>query len=293
MNNRFEHYFKDLKAVGVDKLASKLSCGQKVQRVHIDGASYYVKRVANKQMIPAIASSRMYQEIGILTPPMYMLKSKEKGYTKTIEQEVKSIDGLLCELANSNVEFTKIETRAFGKDKWALFYDEDLVYTLCKYMYPECIEGLKDLFLCDELRTDVDRHSKNYFMYKFEGDKKYRGVVAIDLEQMVVFKYCGASKKDFESFIYYPYQSATPQQVSDELCYLQRVRNIRELIEEGVLSGQNINALKKELSYDLPKEIKKVASERGLHGIEKRCLVSPIERLWEYNQKTIGKDLGL
>ena len=294
MDRNFVKYFADLEAVGVTKLAQNLSFPGKVQRVYFDEkGTYFVKRAMNKQCVPAIASSRMYNAAGIATPPLFMLKSKEKKYTKTIEQEVTSINNLIYELAGSNIEFAKIETRAFGKHKWALFYDEDLVITMLKFMEYDCLEGLKDLFLADELRTDVDRHLKNYFFYRSPESKKYQGVVAIDLEQMAIYKYCGTSKSDFESFLYYPYQSATPQIVSDELSYLDRVRNIRELIDDGVLSLRNIQTLKNIISYDFPNEVKKVAKERGLHGLEKRCLVTPIERLWDYNRKTIGKDLGL
>ena len=145
----------------------------------------------------------------------------------------------------------------------------------------------------DELRTDFDRTTNNYFFYKSKEGDKYEGVVAIDLEQMVIYRYCGASKDDFEGFLCYPYGSATPQQVTDELCYLARVRNIRELIDDGALSTNNIETIKNLINYDFPKEIKNVSKASGIKRLEKKCLVTQCQRLWEYNQNTIGRDLEL
>ena len=174
-------YFFELESKSMAQQIAELSFDEKVQRVHIGDGSYYVKNAANKQIIGAVASSRMYNEIGIKTPKLFLLKGAKNGYTRTIEKEVKSINGLMYTLANSDVEFAKIETTAFGKYKWELFYDSRLIFAMLKVMTPECLEGLKDLFLVDELRTDVDRHLKNYFFYKKPDSDKYEGVVAIDL----------------------------------------------------------------------------------------------------------------
>lgn len=46
-------------------------------------------------------------------------------------------------------------------------------------------------------------------------------------------------------------------------------------------------------SYDFAKEIKKICKEIHLYRGEMKNVKDPIERLWEYNRKTIGKDLGL
>ena len=293
MDKMINRYFCDLRPMTMAQQVSGLTFSGKVNRIYNENGSFFVKQANNSQIIPAVASSRMYNAIGINTPLLYVAKSKKLGYTKTIEKEVGSIKNLVCELAGSNVQFAKIETKAFGKDKWALFYDDDLIRQLLKFMLPECLEALKDLFLVDELRTDVDRHINNYFFYKLPEDERYRGIIAIELEQMVIYKYCGEGRGSFESFLYYPYQSATPQQVSDELCYLQRIRNVRNLINEGYLSTRNINIMKRALEYDFPGEVDCVAREAGVKYLERKCLVKPIEKLWDYNRKTIGRELGL
>jgi hypothetical protein len=110
---------------------------------------------------------------------------------------------------------------------------------------------------------------------------------------MVIFNYCQGKKEEFDSFLLYPYESEVPQHKLDNECYRQRVSDIRELIQEGLLSKRNIETLKNLLSYDFPGEVRKTCKEQGLRWKSKNSVVDPVERLWEYNNKTIGKDLGL
>lgn len=294
MFEEVDTFFLSANADGVARQISSLTFPSKVNRVYLgEKGSYYVKNNNNQQGIASIASCKMYNGIGIDTPSLQLLKGQNDKYTKTIEQDVAAIKGLVVTLASSDVEYTKIETKPFGKFKWELFYNEELEWQLLRFMTPSCLESLKNVFLADELRTDVDRRLANYFFYRTKGSKKQEGIITIDLEQMVIYRYCGTKKDDFVNFLYYPYQSATPQQVSDELCYMQRIRNIRTLIEDGVLSSSNIETLKNVIEYNFPQEFRALCKERKIWGSEKNKLVTPIERLWEYNHKTIGKDLGL
>ncbi|MBR4998822.1 MAG: hypothetical protein IKY10_02975, partial [Clostridia bacterium] len=162
------------------------------------------------------------------------------------------------------------------------------------FMTPECLTQLENVFLVDELRTDPDRTTLNYFLTKAKGSQKYEGVVVIDLENMLLFDYCrNGEKDDFKNFILYPYSTATPQQNQDVATYKQRVVDLKELIQSGSLSKDNITVLKNALTYDFPKEIKKACKERKLKGKKRSIIVDPVERLWEYNNNEIGKDLGL
>ena len=239
------------------------------------------------------ASSKMYNQIGILTPEIHLVNNGNKFSSATLQQDVSSIDFLYTTLAGSNYEYSQIVHEFFGKDKWAVFYDTNLSRRLLQFMTPNCLDQLKNVFLIDELRTDVDRHTKNYFFYKSKDADKYEGIITIDLEQMTIFFNCSSAKDDFSNFLVTPYESATPQQKYDHICYMQRVKNIRELIDDGVLSQRNLEALTLTLKHNFPADIKKLVKEKHLHGKTKKDIVDPIERLWEYNQKTIGKDLGL
>ncbi len=252
-----------------------------------------LKQSCNQHGIASITASKMYKKIGILTPQTYMVNSREKYYTKTIQQDVSTLDGLVSVLAGQDLKYSQIRNKVFGKYKWQMFYDISLEEEFLQYMTPDCLEALQNIFLVDELCTDGDRHIKNYFFYRHTNSDRYEGVIAIDLDIMAIFNYCGKHKYEFESFIATPYSSATPQQVNDNTCYLNRVKNLQTLIQDGVLSNGNIQAMKMALSYDLPAQIKSTCQARKLRRGETNRMVIPLQRLWEYNSQTVGRELGM
>ena len=297
--------FCDLDAIEiVDKLQKGLNINDVLKFVHkvsdcvtkykfANGKTGFVKNVDIKTGIVSIASSRLYKSIGILTPAVSFVSKKDKYTIQTIQPNVEDIDGATTILANNDLEYTKIQTKAFGKYKWQIFYDEDLIATLLKFMTPNCLTALQNMFLVDELRTDGDKHLKNYFFYKTKDSDKYEGIIGIDLDLMQIYNYCGSKKEDFENFLVYPYQTATPHQSYDYVCYKQRIADMQQLAQDNVLSSSNINAITSTLQHDLPKEIKKACKDCNLRFGERNNIVQPVERLWEYNRKTIGKDLGM
>ena len=301
MTERKKIFFEDLAAVGVvDEFNRKIDTesvqktGQMsyyVSKYVSNGKSYFVKQADNQKAVASVASSRLCAAAGILTPPVFILKNKNR--ISTLQSNVEEIDGIETILAQDDIEYTKIQKKLFGKFKWQMFYDEELIFELLKFMTPDCLTQFQNMFLVDELRTDVDRHTKNYFFYKTADSKKYQGVIAIDLELMAIYNYCGDKKDDFINFLAYPYQTALPHQLYDKVSYLQRVSDLRQLLQEGVLSQANIKALIDALEYDFAKDFKNTCKKNGVKRKERNQIVSPIERLWEYNQKTIGKDLGL
>ncbi len=297
--------FCDLDAIGiVDRLQKGLNINDVLKFVQrksdcvtkyqfANGKTGFVKNVDIKTGIASIASSRLYEKIGILTPPVYFIAKKDKYTIQTIQPNVEDLDGVKTILANNDLEYTKIQTRAFGKYKWQIFYDKQLIATLLKFMTPSCLTALQNMFLVDELRTDGDKHLENYFFYKTKGSDKYEGVIGIDLDLMQIYNYCGSKKEDFANFLVYPYQTATPHQSYDYVCYKQRIADMRQLVQDDVLSTSNINAITSTLEHDFPKEIKNACKDGKLGFSERNEICKTIERLWEYNRKTIGKDLGM
>lgn len=285
INNRFSHQIS-VHIEGLENGMQKFKLGRNPNE-------YLVKNIGKPQAIASVASSKMYNEVKISTPPVFLLNDSNKYSISTIQQSVYGFKNAIITLADTDFEFAKIDKKLFGKFKWQMFYDSRLIQEFLKFMTPECFEQFQNMFLVDEMRTDVDRHRKNYFLYKRPGSDKYEGIIAIDLEQMIIFNYCGTKKDDFSSFLLYPYQGATPQGASDEVCYYQRANDIRELIQDGVLSFGNINTLTNVLKYDFPKEIKLACKDACMNMRERNGIITPVSRLWEYNQKTIGKDLGL
>ena len=252
-----------------------------------------LKQIDNHMGIAGVASSKMYNDIGILTPQLHIVQNKNKIDTSTLQQDISSIDFLYTALAGSNFEYSQIVREFFDKNKWAIFYNFNFINRLLEFMTPECLNQMRDIFLIDEIRTDIDRHTRNYFFYKSKDADKYEGIIVFDLEQMQIYFLTEGGKDDFSNFLLIPYESATPQQKYDHINYMQRVKDIRELIQDGVLSKQNLETLINALKHDFPADIKQAAKERHLHGKTKNKIVDPINRLWEYNQNTIGKDLGL
>lgn len=304
MADKKNQIFDDLEAGGIVEKFNK-GLGEKgdmkpvaqmsyyVKKYTDDGKSYFVKSSDKNKGIASVVSSKLCEDVGILTPPVYMLSGKDNKSIKTLQQSVEDIDGFETLLANEDVEYTKIQKKVFGKFKWQLFYDEELIADLLKSMTPSCLTQFQNMYLVDELRTDIDRHTKNYFFYKTKDSKKYQGVIAIDLELMAIYTYCGAQKGDFINFLAQPYQTALPHQLYDKVSYIQRMSDMRQLLQDGVLSESNIKAILDALEYDFPKEMKKACKQKKVGLKERNAIVSPIERLWEYNRKTIGKDLGM
>lgn len=300
MHNKIKQYFSSLENETVQKeLFTYINQGgfkkinDYVNRYVIGDLGYFMKKNYDTQSIASAAVAKMYQQSGILTPQIYFIKEKHKNPAITIQQDATTINNIVSVLANDVVEYSIIDNQVFGKNKWDIFYDEELSQAFLTFMTPYCFESLQNLNLNDEIRTDNDRHRKNYLLYKSPDSKKYEGVIAIDLDNMKIYHYYENYNQDFKNFLYIPYSSETPQGNNDYLCYLQRNRNIRELIQDGVLRKNNIESLKKSLSFDLPKEINKNCKENNIRGKNKKNIVEPIKKLWEYNNKTIGKDLGL
>lgn len=305
MDKDLEIIFRDLEEEGLlnvlwakskpknIKLVKKIKTD--VDKVSIGSVSskFVIKRSNAPNGILSVAASKMYKDAGIQTPQVHLLRTDEKLLVNTIQEDVVDINGFETYLPAHDVDFIEIEKRLFSKFKWQVFYDRGLEDLFLQFMTKECLEQLKNIFLADEMRTDVDRHLKNFFFYKRKGSDKYEGIIVFDLDLMAVYKYCGTKKGEFESFLFYPYQSATPQIVEDNACYMQRVRDIRELIQDGVLSDGNINVMKSILQTDFSEEIKKACKKQKLPRKFVNKAVIPAERLWDYNRETIGKDLGL
>ena len=172
-----------------------------------------------------------------------------------------------------------------------IFKNEKLKSSLLSFMTNDCLEQLQNVYLVDELRTDTDRRYKNFYLWKNPDSEKYEGVIAIDLDEMIILNHCCAGWYDFKNFISFDYSSTTVRQKQDNRCYKYRMDDLRELIQSGYLSDNNIDVLKKALNYDFPKEMEKLCNKRLMQGKQKKLFLDPIKQLWEYNNQTVGKEL--
>ena len=159
-------------------------------------------------------------------------------------------------------------------------------------MTPACLEEYINMFLLDELRTDIDRHTGNYILYKNPEDKLWQGIIPFDLENIKILNSYIHSKKDFESFIYEYYATMTPLYYQDSDYYLNRINHLRTAYADGVLSEGNIATIKTALNYDLPSQISDTCNNPYLKRYRKSTY-DTYSRLWDFNRQTIGKELGL
>ena len=260
-----------------------------------NGQFYYLKSIDAEQSIASTASAKMYSKIGLNTPQIQVFKDStdSKNTRSIIQPDVKQFPNIEAILAKEDVEYKQIFPKFNLRYKWEIFYDINTRNQFLKFITPDCLESLLNIYLIDELRSDMDRHLSNYFLYKTRDSKLYEGVITIDLDQMQIYNYAPTRREEFSSFIASPYTSITPTQKEDFTCYMNRIHTLRELIDDGVMSSYNIETMVKALKHDFPNDVKMLCKEQKLSHKLLNQTYSPIARLWEYNQKELGKDLNL
>ena len=271
--------------------------------VVIDNKTTYIgKRVYNKLNkfdLNILASAKLYNDLGIPTPPAYVLKN---DYYYTLTQDVTNLNNLNTELGRNIPEIFHISKFQIGTTasdtsrKWQLLFNQEAKDSLLEIMTPECLEEFINNFIISELRMDGDTHSNNFFLYKKPNDKKFIGVIPIDLEYSAPLNYGAFSKKEFENYISeYPYYTYSPYNIPCLHTYHEQHRAICELIHKGVLSPSQIELLKELLNYNFPKVIKETHEDVKAHTRigEGKKLYDSISRLWEYNINHLGHELGM
>lgn len=264
----------------------------------IDGKRYFPKGNNGEYSIVDIASANMYNEIGIPTPPIYTIEKPASGPLKQplislATQDVRSVQDFIFNVANDLISQKDMTGyRLLTMYKWDPLYDANLQRILLKYMTRECFDQLIGLFLVDEIRSERDRHEDNYFFYKSKDAELFEGVMPIDHEMMQVLRFDLHKKDDFTNFLYTPYQTPNLFGSLDNGCYTQRVKDLKELLEDGVLTEEQIKLMKRAIQYNLPREIKRVGKNPHFK-IFRQFAYDGASRLWECHHKDLGKELGL
>ena len=259
----------------------------------IKNRRFFCKKWMSNSNFNGIFSANMYNKIGILTPPVYLIKRTPSGKIQTASQDVKLFD--TCEgIPASKIldsRLIMLNTHKHNKE-WDIIHDKELRRLFLKIMTPECLDELIGLFLVDTLRSEIDRHTDNYFLVRPFGAKKFEGIMPIDLEETQVS--CGLEWKDFNSFINMKYTHIIPSGIGEYRSHKERIESIMELLHGGKLSSENINLLERALRYDLPKQVKTTYDilPSKLQESEKYAY-SSFAQLWDYNRETLGKELEL
>jgi len=278
---------------------------------YIDDKPYHLKRTLQDLSVGAIASSKMYKDLEITTPEIHLMtkqnapnlfeyiKSKFRGEippipTVTATKDVLRIPGYDCVLGSQIKNFLDIRENYgfFSKYKWQILYDKQLQQLFLKFMTPQCLQEYIRIFILDELRTDIDRHTDNFVLYRKHGSGRFEGVIPFDLENQRILVDKVASHNDFNSFLSEKYDTITPLYYYDDSNYESRVKDLIRYIERGVVDETTIDLIRKEVAYDMPKKILETCNNYYLKPY-KNMTYDAYSRLWEYNRDTIGSVLGL
>lgn len=303
-------YFVDLESLNVKKrhkaiditnipLTTAITADKHIQICTIDDILCYAKTTKYPFRAYELTSSKMMHDIGIPTP-IVAPTSKKDGYLYySLSQNVygASALGLFVVLARDckpirNLQNEHIENHDYVRYKF--LYDEKERENLLSFMTEECLEDLTFLLMLDDIRGDGDRHLGNWFLYKPIGAEKYTGIIPIDNE------YCAAllqAAPKGQEFIDMPYASFAYYGKGDEfISYYQRMTRLNKLIQDGKISGKNIERLKCAISYDMPNAVKAIGQKYSKRlGIkeETKLIYDPISTLWDNCHQIIGKEIGL
>ncbi len=261
--------------------------------------NFFIKHTSMPiESLQAIASTNMFNSTGIVAPPIYLAKEYQTEETFELSQDVTKMSEFKDVTIMIDTPFF-IDPRQMQTDAKAaaneIFY-HSLKQYLLNYMTEDCYNQYTSLFLIDTLRTETDRNPNNLFFYKTDNSDKYSGIIAIDhtLTRLPSKIYhISDSIFDFEKFLYHEFLSTQNAILQSKDSFKNRHDSLCDLLHSGKLSNSNIETLKKALQFDLPGEIKKVGKHYNIPSsiVEKKYYSN--ERLWEYNQTHIGKELGL
>ncbi len=267
--------------------------------------------------LQVIAAGYLYCECDLLSPPVYIAKNKLLNFFE-VSQNLTKMPAL--ENCDNVMNFAKVASTPYlnksdealqarfniyqYKDyqkiiKWLPLYNAEAKELFLSVMTPECFDEYINMFLIDELRTEYDRHSGNFMTCKDNKTGKYTKIIPIDNECVEILETLsyGSTKKlsktDFYYFLKNEYTSYAPINVQPEESPLQRIETICRLLQDGVLSQSNIRAIKSALGFDFAKSIKDIGKRYGLSEAKINRAYTPIAYLWEYNNKVLGKELGL
>ena len=266
--------------------------------VTIDKTPYHAKRFRELAPMFELATDKMYNAIGVPTIPTYTLETigTDISKYKIISQNIHSVDNLIACVAEKVITSKRItKYHLVNQSKWAIFYDKNLQELFLENMTPECLEQLQTLFLVDELRTETDRHFGNYFFVRRPKERKYSGIIALDndLGQIFITYTKPRTKERFIEFANSPYFTHVPQSGSNPLMpYATRLKNIKKLIHDQMLTQRQITTIKSLIKYDFPDQIRIAGTHPALIK-DADFAYDAVSQLWDYNREELGKELGI
>ena len=304
-NNAIIAPSKDVVKLRPDLQAS--SC-RKIVKYNIAGKRFFSKSEPNKFFTlktHEIASSKMYRDLGITTPPVYymMVNGILRKRPALVSQDLYSIKQLDVALCSKLKAIRKIQLQSDTiLTPYDILFEKEVRDYCLTFMTKECYEELVDMFMLGDLRADSDIHPDNYFLYKKHGEKKYTGVIPIDLEHSQIALSKCTTQEEFRHFIEgHEYESCLPfkHRYGDDYlgeCYLflgtyaDRIKSLKNLIQSGKLTKKQTTLLKRAINYDLPSTMENIVAYHNFDKTQKHTC-ELVKRAWDYNHKQLSKEL--
>lgn len=242
-----------------------------------------------------LGSTKMYNDLGILTPPAFVIEDPHSQKVYLATQDVNSLGGHTAVIASkSQIEQVSKLCHTGDTTPWYWLSNKALKSKLLSFMTPECYEELVSVCLLDEIRTECDRHPRNFFLIKHKGAKKFENVVPIDNEFAEIAYSSMSTKSVFDMFLNYQYYSETPLGSFVVGSFAERMDHIKKLLHDGKLTTAQISLVTKELKYDLPKAIKESSQHPQLVPNCKEAS-DCMSLIWDYHYSKNGlaRELGL
>ena len=279
---------------------------QDVVKCSHNNVDYYLKRF-NIFSLNSLIFSRVYNEVGILTPPVYVTlpdKKDEKDFSYlnnlwTMQQSVDSLP--LPQIHRGSYLASHIKQHIFREVKcgrWSILSDPKTKEIYLKYLTPEGVDELLNMFIADELKTEIDRHYNNYYVCSLGQEERYGKVIPIDMDGSRITFFVN---NDFEQALKTKYTAVTPAYTLDDHYSIEeRVKILKNLIASGNMPQRQCNVIKTMLNHDLSRTIKDVINIPAVKRLDspekERNYTSFYDRycqLWDYHRTQFGSELSL
>lgn len=314
MKKQIFEYFKNLESLSDNKYNNMLIAdGETVEiiddhRYNVAGVPVFAKTDSPENILFGVASAEMYNDNGIIAPKTapVLIPSISKSSSiilptsriGILSQDVKGLKEQGFEVATGTQikNFWEICNHDIHDEpttnKWFILYNKNFRKKFLNIMTEDCFDDFTTLLLADEFRTDTDRCWRNLFFYKSKNADKYEGIITIDLEnEQFLHLDLKPNKDPFDAFLKSSYKTYTFDNSRDSFQpYSERLKNIKNLLRDGVLTPEQKSTFKNILNYGLAEKIKQKGEKYDLQDYAYR----PYEffsKIEEYSKDVFGNYL--
>ena len=260
----------------------------------------------NKGCITECVTGKALNDLGVNSIMSYPIdiscvKRTDTGYG-TVSQDLCSLDELLCAIGTDinpilDIDFRKLINRQLSKQKrdtWKILLNPRVKRKMLEVMTLDCYNDFVNMYIADTMLGSLDRHSGNYFFVKNKGSKLWESVIALDNEYTLAYKsmdYYGSEIRTSKDLANHVITSTTlsqnPQNVCSNVSYLERVKILRKLVEQGKFDKPQEELITRIIDYDLPTTMRKFYSKYNIRHDEAIKLYDISSYIWEAGRENL------